>query len=173
MRRQPDLLIDGLLLPIHAAGAIEQSYEDFGGYTTLRLGLGAVVHQEAWRKVRTNLTATGLIPPGLDGIDWSQPHELGWVATRSIQSVTPVINVPANRRVDAPPYGFALMPTGRLVPVGVALVGDVATLDTVTGAAGYQVLWYPVTTVIAPAGVRARYDAAGAVAGWDLAAEEV
>lgn len=173
MRRQPDLMIDGLLLPVHAAGAIEQTFEDFGAFSTLRLGLGAAVHQEVWRKVRTSLSATGLIPPGLDSVDWSQSHTLGCVAARSVQSATPELAIPAGRRSDAPPYGFALMPAGRLVPVAVDVAGDVATLATVAGADGYQVLWYPLMTVIAPDGLRTRFDARGAVAGWDLVAEEI
>ena len=38
-RRQPDLTIDGLRLPLPVAGEIRQSYESFGGFTVLRLGL--------------------------------------------------------------------------------------------------------------------------------------
>lgn len=172
-RKQPDLTINGLRLPLSAAGEIEQTDEQFGGFSTLRLGLGAVVHQEVWRKTRTSLVATGLIPPGLDGIDWTAPVSIGWVKPRSIQAAGNVIALPAARRTDAPPFGFAIDASGFLRPVGVSMATNTATLGTVAGATGYQVLWYPLMSMRAPAGPSARFDAAGAVAGWELTAEEV
>ena len=69
-RQQPDLMIDGVRLPLAAAGVVSQSYEDFGGFGVLRLGLGAAVHQQAWRRVRTTLSASGWVPAGLDALDW-------------------------------------------------------------------------------------------------------
>lgn len=172
-RRQPDLTIDGLRLPLPVAGEIEQSYEQFGGFSVLRLGAGAAVHQETWRRMRTTLSANGIVPPGLDALDWAQPHTLGCVAVRSIQSVSNVITIPAARRSDAPPYGWAITAAGLLTPTAVILAGNVATLGTVAGAAGYQVAWYPLLTVRAPAGPAVRYDAAGAAAGWQLECEEI
>lgn len=172
-RRQPDLTINGLRLPLRIGAQIQQSYEDIGGFALLRLGAGAAVLQQAWRKLRTTLSAQGIAPPGLAAIDWTQPVTLGCIAARSIQSASNVINIPAARRADAPPYGWAVMPDGLLRPTPVAVAGNVATLIPVAGAAGYQVLWYPVMTVYALAGVQASYDAAGAVAGWELIAEEV
>lgn len=171
-RRQPDLMIDGLRLPLPIAGEIEQSYEFFGGYTMLRLGAGAAVHQEAWRRIRTTLSASGIAPPGLDGIDWSQPHTLGCVAARSIQSASNVITIPAARRTDAPPYGWAITAAGLLIPAAIAVVGNIATLGAVGGAIGYHVAWYPLLTVRVPAGLSVRFDAHGALASWELACEE-
>lgn len=175
MRKQPALSINGVLLPVRAAGAINQDYEDFGGFTAtpLRFANGSPLVQQAWRKVRTTLTATGLIPPGLNAIDLTQTVTLGCVSARSIQSASNVITIPAGRRTDAAPYGFALHESGLLRPVSVSLAGDVATLAVVAGAVGYQVLWYPLLTVVAPGGVRSTFDAAAAEAGWQIVAEEV
>ncbi|MFT3758971.1 hypothetical protein [Thauera sp.] len=172
-RRQPDLMIDGMRLPLQAAGRIQQEYEDSGGFTLLRLGQGAAVPQQAWRKVRTTLSATGLIPPGLSGRDWTQPFALGCVQARSLQAAGNVFVLPAGRRTDAEPYGFAVDAAGRIKPVPVIMVGDTATLAVLAGAVSYQVLWYPVMTVYALSGVRPQYDAAGAVASWELVCEEV
>ncbi|WP_068634720.1 hypothetical protein [Thauera butanivorans] len=172
-RRQPDLTINGLRLPLRIGGEIQQSYEDIGGFTLLRLGAGAAVPQQSWRKLRTTLSAQGIAPPGLAAVDWTQPVTLGCIAARSIQSASNIINIPAGRRTDAPPYGWAVMPDGLLRPTAVAVAGNVATLTAIAGAAGYQVLWYPLLSVYAIAGVQASYDAAGAVAGWELVAEEV
>lgn len=94
------------------------------------------------------------------------------MAPRSIQSASNVITLPAARRVDAAPYGFALDAIGLLRPVGVSVAGNAATLAVWAGAVSYQVLYYPLLTVRAPAGVRVEYDAAGAAAGWELVFEE-
>lgn len=171
-RRQPDLTIDGIRMPLAAAGSISQIYEDFGGFAMLRLGMGATVHQEAWRKTRTTLSASGLIPPGLAAVDWAVSHTIGCVAPRSIQAASNVITLPAARRSDAAPYGFAVDATGLLRPVGVSVAGNAATLAAWTGALSYQVLYYPLMTVRAPAGLRVQYDAAAALAGWELVCEE-
>lgn len=172
-RRQPDLTIDGIRLPVQVAGEINQDYEAFGGFALLRLGLGAAVHQEVWRKTRTTLSASGLLPPGLAAVDWAAAHALGCVAPRSIQSAGTIITLPAARRSDAAPYGFAVDAIGLLRPVAVSVAADVATLAPLPGAVSYQLLWYPLLTVRAPAGVRSSYDAAGAVASWELVCEEV
>lgn len=172
-RKQPDLTIDGIRLPLQVAGEIRQDYEDFGGFGLLRLGLGAAVHQEVWRKTRTTLSASGLIPPGLAAVDWTAAHTLGCVAPRSIQSAGNVITLPPARRTDAAPYGFAVDAIGLLRPVVVSMAGNVATLTVWEGAVSYQALYYPLMTVRAPAGVRVEYDAAGAAAGWEMVAEEV
>ena len=171
-RKQPDLTIDGIRLPVQVAGEIRQDYEEFGGFGLLRLGLGAAGHQEVWRKTRTTLSASGLIPPGLAAVDWTAAHTLGCVAPRSIQAASNVITLPAARRTDAAPYGFAVDAIGLLRPVAVGLAGNTATLAVWAGAVSYQVLYYPLLTARAPAGVRVEYDAAGAAASWELVCEE-
>lgn len=172
-RKQPDLTIDGLRLPLHAGAQIQQQYEDFGGFSVLRLGAGASVHQETWRRTRTTLSAVGLIPPGLDGRDWSQQFVLGCVGPSSQQAGGNVFTLPAARRADAAPFGFAVDATGFLRPVAVVVAGNTATLGVLPGAVSYEVLWYPLLTVRAPSGVRSYYDAKGAVASWELVCEEV
>lgn len=171
-RRQPDLTLDGVRMPLAVAGIISQTYEDFGGFGLLRLGLGAAVHQEVWRKTRTTLSASGLIPPGLASVDWTAAHTLGCVAPRSIQAAGRVITLPAARRTDAAPYGFAVDAVGLLRPVAVTVAGNVATLGADAGAVSYQVLYYPLLTVRAPHGPRVQYDAAGAAASWEIVFEE-
>ncbi|MFT3758426.1 hypothetical protein [Thauera sp.] len=168
-----ELSINGQTLPFAVNTEIQQTYEDFGGFTLLRLGAGAAVPQQSWRKTRTTLSAQGVAPPGLDAIDWMQPVTLGCVAARSIQSASNIINIPAERRTDAPPYGWAVLSDGLLKPTPVAVSGNTATLTPIPGAAGYQVLWYPLLTVHAITGVQVSYDAAGAAATWELTCEEI
>lgn len=174
-RRQPDLVINALWMPLHVSATIEQQYEDFGGFTATprRFANGAGLVQEAWRRVRTSISASGLVPPGLFSVDWTAPVTMGCVAARSIQAPGNVFDLPAARRADAPPFGFAITAGGMIRPVDVAVDDNQATLAPLAGAVGYQVLWYPVMTVLAPVGPVLTFDAAGAVSGWQLIAEEV
>lgn len=171
-RKQPDLTVNGLRMPLRIGAEIQQTYEEFGGFSLLRLGAGAGVVQQTWRKLRTSLSASGIAPPGLAAIDWSAPVTLGCAAGRSIQAASNVITIPPARRTDAPPYGWAVTPSGLLQPTPVTLAGNVATLAPVAGAVAYQVVWYPLLSVYAMEGVRVSYDAAGAVASWELVCEE-
>ena len=104
------------------------------------------------------------------GLDVS--HALGCVAPRSVQSAGRSITLPAARRSDAAPYGFAVDEIGLLRPVAVSVAGDVATLSEFAAAVSYQVLYYPLLTVRAPQGARVEYDAAGAAASWEIVFEE-
>lgn len=172
-RHQPDLLINGIRLPMGAAGEITQTYSPLGGFSTMRLGAGAAVQQKRWRKVATTLSASGHVPPGLDAIDWDAPVTLGCVQARAIQSASNVVTLPTVRRTDAAPYGFAVMDAGQhLLRTEVTVVGDVATLAPVSGAVAYVVHYYPLLTVVTD-GPGLSFDAGTCVASWDLQAEEV
>lgn len=173
MRQQPDLTIDGIRLPLRIGAEIQQSYEAMGGFTLLRLGSGAAVPQQAWRRLRTTVSARGIALPGLAAVDWLAPIALGCIAARTIQSAGRVIEIPGERRADAAAYGWAITAEGLLRPTPVSVSGGVATLAAVVGAAGYQVAWYPLLTVYAVGGVQESYDAVGAVAGWEITFEEV
>lgn len=169
------LLLNSLPIPGASSDSASQTYEEFGGFSLLRLGEGAAVAQETWRRRRTTISASGWEPPGLDGFDWSAPVVVGCIAARAIQSASAVIAIPAARRSDAgaEPYGFAITAEGVLVPTELSMGGDTATLTTVAGAVGYLARWYPVMTVIAQAGPVVRTDADQKVVGWDLIGEEL
>lgn len=172
-RKQPDLTINGLVLPAHAVGKIVQEYSPIGGFSTMRLGAGTAIRQARWRKLATTLSASGLIPPGTAAINWDLPVVLGCVEPRSIQSVSPVITLPAARRSDAAPYALAVADDGRkLRATPVSVAGDVATLDVIAGASAYLVYYYPLLTVLSD-GPTERFDAQECISGWDLQAEEV
>ncbi|ANQ83708.1 hypothetical protein dqs_0632 [Azoarcus olearius] len=171
MRRQPDLMINGLVFPAPAAGQITQTYADIGGFARRRAASGRLIAQEAWRRISTSISAEGWVPAALDSIDWSGELTLGCIAARARQSDTPSIALPAARRTDAAPYGFAVV-GHRLVPTSLAVAGDLATLAPVAGATAYKVLYYPLL-IVRSDGPSERYDAGGAVAGFDLQAEEI
>lgn len=171
MRLQPDLVINGIVFPVPAAGRITQTYSPIGGVSSRRAASGRLIVQETWRRLATQISAEGWVPAALDGIDWSEPLTIGCIAARARQSATPAIAIPAARRTDAPPYGFGVV-EHRLIPTAVSVAADVATLTPVAGATAYKVLYYPLL-VVHSVGPSERYDAGGAAAGFDLSAEEI
>lgn len=166
------LEIGGLVIPVEAAGDIEQTFETIGGSTLLRMMNGAAKKQTHWRKLRTRISGAGWTPPGLAGLDYDVPLLLKSCASRALQSTGNVIAVPAARRTDSgyTPTGFAIV-AGRYVPTPLSLASNTATLTAVTGAQGYGVRYWPELTVYAEFSESNR--AMGASWSWQLTAEEV
>lgn len=168
------LEVGSVVVPLWASMQIRQRYWLLGGATTLRMMNGAAKQQTHWRRLATMISGAGNIPAGLDDLDYSQPLILKCVAQRSITAAGNVITIPATRRSDAGhvPHGFAESASGVLTATPVSLVGNVATLTTVVGAARYTVLWYPQFNVFATPPV-GDVDTGNASFGWELNAEEV
>lgn len=168
----PRLIVAGLELP-YQADAISQTYERFGGFTARprRLANGAPIVQHRWEKLRTTISAQHHTPPGLAGLDWTAPFTLACIAGRSVQSLSNAITLPAARRNDVAPYGFAITAAGLQVPTPGSLAGNVLTLTAVAGAAFYKATYFPLLTVTA--GLNERTDQVDLVIGWELTAEEV
>jgi hypothetical protein len=173
--------LGGIAVAAEAVVGFAQSYEPLGGVARLRMMSGAAVQQVHWRRLRTVLSGDGWWPAGLDGLDYDAQLTLACAAPRSIRSASNVIVLPAGRRADAgyTPIGHALLTGagtqvggGDLVPTPVSMGGDTATLTVVSGAAGYQVTWWPVLIVFADPPT-AETDARGATHRWSLTAEEV
>lgn len=166
------LEIGGLVIPVQAAGDIEQTFEPLGGSVLRRMKSGAAKKQTHWRKIKTRISGSGWIPPGLQGLNYDSPLLLKSVSSRALQAVGNVIAVPAARRTDAgyEPTGFAIV-NGRYVPTPLALVVDTATLTAVAGAQGYGVRYWPQFNVYAEFSDSGR--AMGSTWTWQLDAEEV
>lgn len=173
--------LGGVRVAIEAALNFSQTYEPIGGTALLRMMGGGAVQQVWWRRLRTTLSADGWWPPGLDGLDYDSPLTLLCAVPRQIQSASPVIVLPPNRRTDAgyTPLGYALVRGqstqvggGDLVPTPLALAGDTATLTAVAGAAAYVAAWWPSLTVYATPPTSEGDPTAGAHR-WSLTAEEV
>lgn len=144
------LRIGSFELPVYAGLDLTQRYEPIGGETILRAVSGRGIFQRTWRKTRVITSGDGWVPPGLEAIDNSAPLALACVQPRTVAAVfaTRQATLPTARRADAghTPYGLAQLPGGQSVNVGVTLAGDVATVDAVAGAVGYQVGYYPLLT---------------------------
>lgn len=165
-----DLVIGSIGIPIHAGLDFSQTYESFGGRSLRRAMNGAAVIQSHWNKLRTRISGSGWVPAGLSGLDLTATHTLKCVAPQAIYSASNSIALPVARRADLAPYGFAIV-AGQPVETAVSVATNTATLTTVAGATAYQVMYYPQLTVVI-AEINFDTDAAGAVFGWTLTAEE-
>lgn len=167
----PQLLIDDLLVPLQANVKLTQTYEPLEGATLRRCWSGRAVKQTHWRKLKTTISANGWVALSLLGLDWDATHELACIAPRSIDSTANAITLPAARRSDVAPWGFALMPDGLLRQTSVDVDEDVATLAAVDGASQYRVQYLPLLVVYMKPPSES-LDARGAAYQWQLECEE-
>lgn len=166
------LEIGGLVIPVQAAGDIEQSFETIGGSALLRMLNGAGMKQTHWRKLKTTISGSGWTPPGLAGLDYTAPLTIKSCASRAVQAAGNVIAVPSARRTDTgyAPSGYAIV-EGRYVPTPLVLVSNTATLTAVSGAQGYGVRYWPQLSVYAE--FRESNRPAASSWSWSIEAEEI
>ncbi len=144
----PALLIDGIEVPIQALGDPVQTYAtDPGGHALLTMADGSRVPQQYWPRLRLNtqISGGGPAPSGLSAISPLAQVEVACIGPRDIASTSRVIALPAARRMDVTITGQAVV-GGEVVATGVAVVGDVATLDAVAGATTYKAIYRPLLT---------------------------
>ena len=160
----------GIRLVLHA-GAPELSEEPIGGETLLRMSDGAGIAMTHWEKMAGSISGQGWMPPGLDGLDYSQPLELRSTQVNSMQGTGLVYSLPSTPRPDQAPWAFALL-GDRWQPTACATVDGVATVTAVTGAEAYQVWWMPVYSVKAQRPPK-QQSSASATHSWSIAWEEL
>ncbi|MCP4342183.1 MAG: hypothetical protein GY799_25705 [Desulfobulbaceae bacterium] len=115
------------------------------------MGDGATVRQTLSGhvgKLRSTISGQGFIAAGISGLDYTQSMVLKCAKPRMISSATNVIDIPAARRADDAPVGFAIV-DGEQVSTPLNIVTDTATLTIVSGATAYQVEYVPEITVLA------------------------
>lgn len=166
------LILAGVAIPLHASLQLRQVYEPIGGSSVLRMQSGKGLKQTHWRKLRTTLQGQGWIPPGLAGIDYSQPMIMSCIAPRAVTRGSTVIDIPADRRGDTgyEPAGWAQV-GDAWVSTPLVMNGDQATLTAVSGADLYMVMYYPQITVLTD-GPQEDDTIDTAAYSWSLAAEE-
>jgi hypothetical protein len=166
------LMLGGLVIPLHARMEWSQTYAPISGGALLRMGSGAAFKQTHWRKLATTVTATGALPPALDGLNFDGALTMRCAAHREVSGTGLTYTLPAARRSDSgfAPRAYALL--GRdWVPAAVSVTSHVATITAVTGASQYRVMWWPELSVYCEP-PEVEYDIGGAVISWTLEAEE-
>ena len=169
-------------IPYASALSLEQTYEPVNTGDIVRMANGTAIKTVRWRKTATRISGEGWIPDGLAAIstnEWNSPFVLHCIAPRSITRLASITNpnvftLPAARRTDslAVPLGYAQISDGQHVRTPLTVATNIATLTTVSGAVLYAVSYWPTLCVFCEP-PRERYDLSGAVAGWELTAEEI
>lgn len=175
------LVIGGIEVPVHSLHDFRQSYSVVGGYNNRRRKYdGTGFAQEVWKRLKTVITASGILPPGFGSFEPTQQYVVQCAAGRKVESLSNVIALPAGRRSGGiyDPVGYAWVPevgkhiADSEVEVGFSSVaGDTYTLNTHAGAQHYYVVYYPVITAYIQ--VTEDIDVREAGYGWTLDAEEV
>jgi hypothetical protein len=163
------LMLGGIPIVLHA-GAPELSEQDAGASTVLRMSDGAGYKMTRYQKMAGSISGQGWMPPGLDGLDYSEPLELRSTQVSTMQSTGLVFTLVSTARPDQAPWAFALV-GDEWVAAEVATVAGVATVTAVAGATQYQVWWMPVYSVFATRPPKSQ-SSATATHSWSIAWEE-
>jgi hypothetical protein len=166
-----NVIIGGVEISFDAAYQLSQTYETLGGRSLRRMLSGAALLQSSWAKRRTVISGQGRLPEGLSGLDYSASMTISCAAPLSLWSATTSATLPAARRTDWAPHGYAIV-NGRHVATPISIATNAVTFTAVAGASGYVVAYYPSLTVYAEP-PRHTFDGRGVAIGWEIVAEEV
>lgn len=169
----PTLTLGGVPLVLHS-GAPELSVESLAGTARARMSEGALVQMTHWSgKAAGTVSGQGWMPPGLDGLDYTQPLELLSTQQQSITGSALSVVLSSTPRSDCPPWALALVGE-HWVDTPCVLDGDVVTAEPVAGATLYSISWFPAFTVFAAAPNKTVSSGNGAAPhGWSIAWEEI
>ncbi len=143
----PQIMLGGVPLVLHA-GAPDESVEPIGGNTLLRMSDGTAVKQQHWAKSAGTISGSGWMPPGLDGLDYTQPLELRSTKVQNMVGDGPEFSLTGTPRPDVAPWAQAMI--GRdWVAVPCTYADGVVTVPPVEGATLYQASYLPVFSVFA------------------------
>lgn len=166
---QPQLMLGGIAI-VQQAGALDLTEDVIGGDALLRLSGGPAVKMTRYERMAGTISGQGWLPPGLDGLDYSQPLELRSTQVSAIQGPGPTFTLPSTPRPDKEPWAYAVL-GGELVPAACSTVDGVVTVSPVAGASAYQVWWLPVYSVFARRPPRQQSNST-ATQGWSIVWEE-
>lgn len=144
----PMLIFGGVPIVLHA-GAPDLSIEPLRGSALVRMGNGEAVQMTHWSGKRSGtISGAGWMPPGLDGLDYTQPIELLSVQQETITGSANAVALSSSPRPDHAPWALALV--GRdWVATPCSVVDGIATATPVVGASLYSISWFPAITVFA------------------------
>ena len=130
-------------MPLHASLKLSQRYSPVQAVNRLRMANGRLAQQSTWLgKLETVIEGQGVMPVGLQMLDYSQSIVIKCQAEQVVTSTGNVITVATARRDDYGVEGKALV-NDRWQKTLVSMTGDVATLTTVTDATAYQAIYWP------------------------------
>lgn len=168
---QPMIMLGGVPIVLHA-GAPEMASQQLEGSAVVRMSNGAGVKMTHWAgKAAGSISGSGWMPPGLDGLDFSQALELRCTKQESVTTTATTVILGGTPRPDVKPWALALV-RGQWIGTACHYSEGVVTITPVPGALLYSVAWLPVYWVFA-AKPRSSLSAGSAAHGWTLDWEEV
>jgi hypothetical protein len=142
-----NITLGGLPIVLHA-GAPMQSDDPLLGEAVVRMSEGAAVKMTHWAKAAGSISLAGWMPPGLDGLDYSQPLILCLTAQEAMTGAGLVFALTSTPRPDVLPWAQALVGDDWQAAECVTAAG-VVTVTAVAGATLYCVQWMPMYSVFA------------------------
>ena len=142
---QPKIMLGGVPIVLHA-GAPVLSEEPIGGEASMRMSDGALVSMTHWERVSGTISGTGWMPPGLHGLDYSQPLELRSTKVQSVTGTGLTHTLRGTPRPDVAPWAQALV-GDDWINTPCSVTDGVATVTAVAGATLYRVCWMPIYSV--------------------------
>lgn len=167
-------ILAGLKLVFENHLELSQDYDEEQASRITRHADGSARKQVAWSdKIKTVLTGSGWIPPGLEMLDYGSTMEMACISAKGVTSASNIITIPAARRADTgfEPYAIAHVDGARIDTDINSLVANVATVEDVNGASHYTVFYYPKITVFASL-PKQRHDVIADRYTWTLEARE-
>lgn len=141
------LKIGTLEIPAAEGHSWRQTFAEIGTSQPFRTRSGSLLASQRYRKLRSNIRGEGWDVSGLEGLNPATAYALHCIQPRALVGASNVLTIPASYRTDAgyTAQGSALV-GGRWQASPVGLVGQVATVTTVSGATAYRVKYWPVLT---------------------------
>jgi hypothetical protein len=170
MMSLPLITLGGVPIVLHA-GAPDQSDTPLLGETVIRLSGGEGVKMTHWGKAAGAITGQGWMPPGLDGLDYSQPLELRLTSQECIVGEGQLYTLTSQPRPDSEPRAFALV-GADWAETSCDVFDGTAQVGLVVGATRYMVQWMPVYRVFASKPPKSQ-SSAQSTFGWTINWEEV
>ena len=140
-----NVTLGGVPIVLHA-GAPAQSDEPLLGEALVRMSEGSLVKMHHWAKAAGSISLAGWMPPGLDGLDYSQPLVLCLTAQEAMTAAGLVFALSSTPRPDFAPWALALVDS-QWLRTPCAYSAGVATVTAVVGAELYMVQWMPMYSV--------------------------
>jgi len=166
------LYIGGIEIPLSASHTLGQSYAPVQAVNRPRMMDGTLLQQTSWSgKLRTVINGGGLMPAGLQTLDFTGSIIIKCIAERAISGTSNVFLVPAARRADYGVVGRALV-SDVWQTTAVTMIGNQATLTVAAGATQYQAIYWPELVCFCDPPTETR-GARNADYGWSLEGEEI
>lgn len=174
----PTLEIDNLVVAPQTLLRFTQDYSELLAREFRRTADNSgILRTTGQNKIRTVINSLGWIPSALTTLELRTTHVMKCAMIRSADSDTSTVTVPAGRRSDIEPLGFAVV-NDLAVSTPITNIADIlagttddATLTPVAGATAYRVHYWPQITVVVLSN-----DSDGDESGefnWTLEAEEI